>query len=373
MLEQSLRKLFEQQAEAEPPPGRITVAYVLRQGRLRRRWHRIGAVGAPILAAVAVAAIALPSGIVGQSSPSAVGHGRVAGGAFDPSYLAIRLGWLPKGAVVTGGQVTPGGEALSVAAPHGWIWAVGVYARNLCHVTTTARRFDCLGIVNAPTLGVGATPQGTTTVPISGRGPAIDGHRSLWLLGTGSILAWQYAPGAWTVVQSSSGLAATVRIARAVEYGQHVPVHFAARFTSLPRGWGISGILFARVDGVYLASTYRIVKVRTIRPTRPVFTGASDEPTISISPAKVSASRCRFNPGISRRQVRIHGYRFTVQDEDLQDGVFSSLCGNHVDGLEVSVGETGARGSISFPPTAVMERLKVLGPEPSDWVTNPLP
>ena len=372
MLEQSLRKLFEQQAEAEPPPDRITVADVLRQGRLRRRWHRIGAVGAPILAAVAVAAIALPSGIIGQSSPPAVGHSKIAGGPFDPSYLAIRLGWLPKGAVVTGGQVTPGGEALSVAAPHGWIWAVGVYARNLCHVATTARRFDCLGIVNAPTLGVGATPHGTTTVPISGHGPAIDGHGSLWLLGTGSILAWQYAPGAWAVVQSSSGLAATVRIARAVEYGQHVPIHFAASFTSLPRSWAISGILFARDDGVFLASTYRIAKVRAIRPATTVFTGASDEPTISISPAKVSAYSCSFNPGISRRQVSIHGYRFTVQDEDLQDGAFASLCGNHVDGLVVSVGETAAGGPMAFPPTAVMERLQLLGPEPSHWVTNPL-
>ena len=142
MLEQSLRKLFEQQAEAEPPPDRVTVAEVLRQGRLRRRRHRIGAVGAPVLAAVAVAAIALPSAILGSTSPQADGNSRL-GGAFDPSYLAIRLGWLPKGAVVTGGQITTGGEALSVAASPNWVWAVGVYARNVCHVSKT-RRFECV-------------------------------------------------------------------------------------------------------------------------------------------------------------------------------------------------------------------------------------
>jgi hypothetical protein len=77
-----------------------------------------------------------------------------------------------------------------------------------------------------------------------------------------------------------------VRIARAVKYGQHIAVRFAARFTSLPRGWRIGGLLLARDDGVYLASTYAIVRVRTIRPTTPVFTRVSDEPSISIGPAR---------------------------------------------------------------------------------------
>jgi hypothetical protein len=177
-------------------------------------------------------------------------------------------------------------------------------------------------------------------------------------------------------VSSWGGTATAVRIARAVKYGQHIAVRFAARFTSLPRGWRIGGLLLARDDGVYLASTYAIVRVRTIRPTTPVFTRVSDEPSISIGPARISASRCSFNPGISRRQVTIHGYRFAVQDQDLQDNkhgvVFSSLCGNHVDGLVVSIGETAAGGSMGLA-TNVMQRLQVLGTKPADWVTNPLP
>jgi hypothetical protein len=74
--------------------------------------------------------------------------------------------------------------------------------------------------------------------------------------------------------------------------------------------------------------------------------------------------------------VTIHGYRFAVQDQDLQDNkhgvVFSSLCGNHVDGLVVSIGETAAGGSMGLA-TNVMQRLQVLGTKPADWVTSPLP
>jgi hypothetical protein len=392
MLEQSLRRHFEQQDEAELLPAQVTVAELLRQGRLRRRWHRIGAVGAPALAAVVVAAIAmtgaLSSGTLGRTGPQADGHGRVTGGLFDPSYLAIGLGWLPADAVVTGGQLSPGGEALSAAAPHGRVWAVGVYARNLCQVSKAARQFDCPPFVNGPTLPLG------TTLSISGRGPVIDGHRSLWLHGgvsrpagpgtrgvyDGTILAWQYAPGAWTVVQfvsSQGGATAEVRIARAVEYGQHVPVRFTSRFTSLPGGWRISGLFFARDDGGYLVSTYKIARASTNRLATTVFAGALDEPDITISPA-TSTSRCDLDPHIPQRQVTIHGYQFIFQSQAIgvggkPDMVWSYLCGNHVDGLLVGVTEFSGGRPTGIPLTNVMERMQLLGTNPADWVTNPLP
>jgi len=389
MLEQSLRKLFEQQAEAEPPPGRITVADVLRQGRLRRRWHRIGAVGAPVFAAVAVAAIALtgaPGGSHGHSGPQTRGYGKLSGGAFDPSYLAINFGWLPAGAVVTGGEITPGVEALSALMPDGDQWAVGVYARNVCHVTKT-RRFECLPVVNSPTLVL------STTLSVGGHGPLVDGHQSLWLEGglsrpagpgrpaldNGTILAWQYAPGAWTLVQhlsSQRDAATAARIARAVEYGQHVPVRFASRFTSLPHDWRISAMVLTRKQGLNFASTYTLASPRRIKPGAPVFAASRDEPLISIGPAN-SANRCGLNPHIPVRHVTIHGYPFTTQRFTLLGPggkfnlVMSDLCGNHVDGLLVWVAEVTVGGP-TFPPSDVMQRLQLLGTNPADWVTNPL-
>jgi hypothetical protein len=390
MLEQSLRKLFEQQTEAELPPGRITVADVLRQGRLRRRRHRISALSAPVLAGVAVAAIALtgtlPSGTLGRTSSQASGRGRLSGGAFDPSYLAISLGQLPASAVVTGGEITPGVEALSMVMPDGEQWAVGVYARNVCHVTGT-RRFECLSVVNSPTLVL------STTLSVGGHGPVVDGHQSLWLQGglsqpggpgrpaldNGTILAWQYAPGAWTLVQhlsSQRDAATAARIARAIEYGQHVPVRFASRFTSLPHDWRISALAFTRKQGVNFASTYSLARPRTIKPGAPVFAASRGEPLISISPAN-SASRCGLSPDIPVRHVTIHGYPFTTQRFTVPgrggrfNQVMSALCGNHVDGLLVGIAEVTVGGP-AFPPSDVMQRLQLLGTNPADWVTNPL-
>ncbi len=253
MLEQSLRKLFAQQAEAEPPPGPITVAAVLRQGRLRRRWHRISAAGAPVLAAVAVAAIALPSGGAGHSYQQSGSYGKLVRGAFDPSYLSIKFGWLPAGYYVSGGESSPGAQALSAYRPRGNNLGVTVYARNACHLSTSRRRLECVLV------GSGSGQN------IARRGPVIDGHTSWWLadLSGQFTLAWEYAPDSWAVLSllTSEGPASMVRIARAVAYGQHVPVRFASRFTSLPRGWRIIDVQFdASGDGAGRlppASTWR--------------------------------------------------------------------------------------------------------------------
>ncbi len=394
MFEQSVTRALQEMAEKEQPHSRVSIRQALRDGRARLRRRRlVRGVGTPAFAAAAVLAIALsstglPAGS-GHTHPQPGTYGKLAGGAFNPSYLAIRLGWLPAGAVVTGGQITGGGEALTAAMPDGAQWAVGVYAPKVCQASKTTQLFECLVFVNKPTVPLGVT------LSITGDGPTVDGHRSLWLRGgisrpagpgrpgqyDGTILAWQYAPGAWTVVQhvSSQRSAATlVRIARAVEYGQRIPVRFASQFTSLPRGWRISGLLFARDYGVYLVSTYQIGKMRKIRPTTPVFAGAWDQPLISISPA-TSASRCDFNPRLSSSQVTIRGYRFKSQRQGglgvglKHDVVWSYVCGNHVDGLLASIAEFSAAGPMGLSPTAVMERLKLLGIKPADWVTNPLP
>jgi hypothetical protein len=387
MLEQSLRKLFEQISAAEPPPGRVTVADVLRQGRLRRRRHRIGAVGAPVLAAAAVAAITLPLGIVGQKSPQASSYGNLVGGAFDPSYLAIKFGWLPRGTIVTSGETSPGAESLYAYAQSG-AWNVAAYAPGVCHANIAGRRFRCLPAV-WPT---------SATVSILRRGPVIDGHGSLWLhisapaapAGPPS-LAWEYAPDAWVILDHQfgrAGAATAVRIARAVEYGQHIPFRFASRFTSLPRGWRIVALHFfadgdgtRRLPGVYFASGYKILRLRTISPETQVnmFDDTSpDVPILTVVPAIPGSQGCLFI-GRSKTTVTIHGYRVTLADyqtgshghvrSDLQ------LCAEPVDDLSVAVDETGVgvRPHLALSPTQIVERLQLLGTRPSHWVTNPIP
>jgi len=50
------------------------------------------------------------------------------------------------------------------------------------------------------------------------------------------------------------------------------------------------------------------------------------------------------------------------------------LCDAHADGLSVDVAEIGASAypHLALSPTDIMERLQLLGPEPSHWVTDPL-
>jgi len=394
MLEQSLRKLFEQQAEEELPPGGITVAGVLRQGRLRRRRHRIGTVGTPVVAAVAVAAIALtgalPLGNLDHTSPQA-GYGRLTGGAFDPSYLSIKFGWLPKGSVMAGGTTTPGEETLYAAPTSraGQGWFLDVYARNACHIVTAERQLRCR---TAEQLGVSLTPE-QFRLSITSPGPVIDGHRSLFVHGSvhpfnyPPNLAWEYAPDAWAFVEHQSlkgGAATAVRIARAAQYGQHIPVRFASRFTSLPHGWRIVALdADGSLDNAYLITRLRTIgpltlaRLQTVSPPELGGVAVPNVPYIEVDPTS-PGNYCTYASGTKTRRVTIHGYRFI--SSDVQSGKpghvlsFLELCGYN-DGLQVNVDEigTGAHPHLAMSPLQVIERMQLLGPRPSHWVTNPLP
>jgi hypothetical protein len=99
---------------------------------------------------------------------------------------------------------------------------------------------------------------------------------------------------------------------------------------------------------------------------------------------------CNIVPWSKTHQVTIHGVQFTLSDflESQTGGIIvnrpatgrhvlssESLCRGHLDGLSATVYETavGKHPNLVFPPTAVMERLQLLGTKPANWVTNPLP
>jgi hypothetical protein len=386
MLEQSLRQLFERMADVESPPGRVTVADVLRQGRIRRRRNRIGRAGTPVLAAVAVAAIALagtlPSGTA-KHSPQPGSYGKFVGGAFNPSYLTIRFGWLPKGAALSGGSTSPAGEEISAYSSRRGQWLLDAYARDICRMA--GGQFKC-------------SPPGTLplSVPVSSRGPVLAGHRSFWLQGGGHglqsapTLAWEYAKGAWALLQhvrgrnQSDASAIVERIAKGAEFGQRIPLSFASRFTSLPSGWRILAAYFSAGNdspgsppaGVYLAWSYKILKLRTISPSTPVVMGddtVPGVPLLGISPAFSGSNGCQDT---RLKHVTIHGYRFIVSDQksSAHRDDYSVRCPD-VDGLTVVANEIGAAAhpNWALSPAQVLERTQLLGPDPADWVTNPLP
>ena len=67
MLEESLRELFDRQTSVTRPLVRASIDRAVTDGSIQRRWRRAGVILAPILAAVAVAAIA----VTGALSPTA--------------------------------------------------------------------------------------------------------------------------------------------------------------------------------------------------------------------------------------------------------------------------------------------------------------
>jgi len=387
MHEQSLRELFERMANVESPPGRVTVADVLREGRLRRRRNRIGRAGTPVLAAVAVASIALagtlPSGSPAKHSPQAAGYGKFVDGAFNPSYVTLRFGWLPKGATAGGGSTSPADEEISAYSAQRGQWLLDAYARDTCQLA--GGQFKCFPPGMLP-----------LNVPVSSRGPVIAGRRSFWLQGGGHglqsapTLAWEYARGAWALLQhlrgrNQSGASAIVaRIAKGAEFGQRIPLSFASRFTSLPSGWRILAAYFSAGDdgtgspppGVYLAWSYKILRLRTISPATQVVMGDDTVPGIpllGIFPALSGSNGCQDTRS---KHVTIHGYRFIVSDQKSSKHRtnYSLRCGD-IGGLEVLVNEIGAAAhpNWALSPAQILERTQLLGPNPADWVTNPLP
>jgi len=385
MLEKSVERFFQEIADRELPQSRVSIQQSLQQGRARLRRRRlIRAVGTPAVAAVATLAVvmagAIPATIGHSRRPQTRTYGKLVGGAFDPSHLVVAYGWLPKGTLVTNAETSPGVETLNAYGPHSDLWVLGVYARSVCDVKKAARQFTCLRAVatNNPMMH-------SPALPVTGHGPTIDGHKSLWLDG-GLYLAWQYAPRAWALLTSLNEATIAVRIARAVEYGRAAPKKygqrasftFASRFTSLPRGWRIIGVMSARQDGVYLTMNYQIARIHTISPATPTDTFSADEPDIAVTPA--AAANCGGRPGATHRRVTIDGHLFILSDfrTKLHRGVVMSelaLCGDHVDGLLVSIFDIGfgAHPHLALSPAQLMERMQLLGNNPANWVTNPLP
>ena len=397
MLEKSIQRFFQETADRELPQSRVSIQRALQQGRARLRRRRLArAVGAPLVAASAALAVALagalPSGSLGHSRPQTHGNSKFAGGAFNPSYLAINFGWLPKGTTVAGGQTSPGEEAISAFTKRA-DWLFTAYARDMCHAMMAERRFSCSPAVWPEPPGV------PSAVSITGRGPVIDGHRSLWL-SVGAprsarllTLVWEYAPNAWALVQNlwgQKGTATAVRIARGAEFGQHISFRFAARFTSLPPGWRIVGLYFDSQNGrlpagVYLARAYSIARLRAISPATPDNLGTYDVldvPVLTIVPVIPDSTGCLFVAPKQEKYTRltIHGYRLTLGDL-LQRGRHGhvrsdlDLCDAHADGVSVDISEIGlgAHPHLALSPDQLMERMQLLGNNPANWVANPLP
>ncbi len=136
-------------------------------------------------------------------------------------------------------------------------WSLSVYAAGQCHLTSGARSLKC----SATVFGI--------TSQISGRAPAVRGHRAFW---SGSFLIWQYARSGWALLDAPFPEVPhhgpkrvppiereAVKIADHVRYGAATPpLVFPVQLTGLPSQWRVSSVFYVPDAGVLQATRFAL-------------------------------------------------------------------------------------------------------------------
>jgi hypothetical protein len=382
LLEDQIRDLYRQVTDTEQPRARVSIAEALRRGRVLRRRRRLSAVGAPVVAAVAVAGIAL-----GTTLPAHANRGAQANrvpslplianppplpGQFDPLVVNMSFGWLPPGeAALTGGTGMVNGS-LTVyqernlnmnsytSRDANTRWRLSEYARSICTFDGRQHRLLCNG-----------------QSILSGPAPDINGHRAFWESGYGPhhpALVWEYAPGYWAelvrvgLLQSGQTL---LRIARGVSFGGDAiqPVKFAVQLTGVPSGWHIGSTFVTRVSGNWLAQDGIVTTGKRVLWADAVgtYNGLPEVTTY------VGGGNCNqlYQFPAPPQWRRINGYQVETATNPL-DPTVTSLCAPHANGLLVLESLQSRPHGPRISLTSLFQHMRVLGSRPSAWTTHPI-
>jgi hypothetical protein len=412
MDESGVRALLDQVAADELPPVAVSIGMATSRGRRELRWRRISMAGLPPLAAAAAVV-----GIVAVVSHGA-GNGHAGNGSsrpaapaaswsmtprapvtpvreFSPLRPYATFGWLPPGYSISGhlpsdqnvgtadfpdGMTTDADQLVAVdTAAQGTKYVMlNVAAAGNCKLKA-ARHKPTLNCYN-----------GMVFMTLAGPAPRVDSLPAYW--DTSGNLAWEYAPHSWAqlivnlpgaggtsaptgpsaIPQSAAGRAIEVRIASGVNFGGTAtrPV-FPFQLTGVAAGWSVLP------DG---QSAYGTLDNRL------VFTGIAlgpaadrDALSVTVQPAGEPDSGCVLEAGES--YVTVDGTRAVLSSTANTGKDYQYLCVGDVHGLQVQIGlELTVEGSNDVPvpgdyasAVAVFSHLKLLGPSPANWTTNPLP
>ena len=378
MVESELRALFAQIAGGEPAGGGVDVALARRRGRARLRWRRAVVAGGSVLAAAAVVAVAV---LVGPVRPAAgpPAAGPAAPRQFSPLNPYLSFGWLPAGNSLVAGGVRPevayligGRSALSPLT-----WNLVAYAAGQCHLIGPARELKC------STLALGGL-----TVRITGRAPAVRGHRAFW---AGPFLVWQYAHGGWAelslpLANASPKLTSAakreaarrdaVKIADHVRYGAATPpLVFPVQLTHLPSRWRVSSVYYLPDAGVLRASRFAL---GTGNPNLGADGGLEYQtnlPYFQIDPASPKGSCYRYpnRKNFSEKSAVeiINGYLVVLTHRFLGAASAYDLCSAHAGGLALYISQHGAHPQINLA-SLFRDHLRLLGANPANWTRKPI-
>ena len=228
---------------------------------------------------------------------------------------------------------------------------LSVYAAGQCHLTGPAGELKC----STPALA-------GLTARITGRAPAVRGHRAFWASG---YLVWQYARDGWAGLMLPTAYGSpklstaakreakrdAVKIASHVRYGAATPpLVFPVQLTHLPSRWRVSSVSYRPDGGVLRASRYAL-------SAGPPDLGAdgglefeTDLPSFTIDPATSHSNFC----GQPASEI-INGYRVVVTHQDGGTAVgggtavppSQGLCAANADGLSLASASTA-----HIPPSA---------------------
>ena len=398
MIESQVRALFTEIAGGEPGSSRVDTQLAHRRGRARLRWRRAGVAGAPAAAAAAVVAVVLA---VGAAAPPR-GTGPANSGPAAPRQFSVfdpylSFGWLPAGMSLLEGGTSR--QQVWLTAGHKLdspiIWSVTFHAAGQCHLTGPAPAGRRTTAASAPAAGPPGTagagpklkcrgPQGVP-VAITGRAPAVDGHRAYW---AGPLLAWQYARNGWAemtlptllrgsprqpVYKQPAYQREAIKIASQVRYGAATPpLLFPFQLTHLPSRWQVSSLTYVPDAGVLLASELALGAGPPNLGADGGLVYETGLPYVLFEPATRRTEACgRGKPEI------INGYQVVVNHMTDRNPanqytlVSQSLCAGKADGLSLYINEFGAHPAISAADL-FGHHMRLLGRHPSDWTPNPI-
>jgi hypothetical protein len=428
MDESAVRELLDLAVrDDDAPPCQFSVGLARRRGRQRLRLLRVYLPGAaPVAAAVAVALVlTLSAGLRGGSglkgSKPAAQAPVVAPRSFNPLVPYVSFGWLPAGfsgtaAAGASDESTNTSVTLQALAPvaDGRMVVVSVDAAGACSVgSAAATKFAAAAPLGALTCTGAADGSGSRSAALASAAPDVNGRPAYWTpLGA---LEFQYAPAAWAEVQpmpspraltqpndlsgwfnvpataversrtaaaklghlqpevqSAASKALLLEIAGGLQYGDTTPLMFGFELAGLPAGWLVAGdYYFAPQAGRLVASG--------------LSAGPAVDPTalgISIGPAVSPTSdfACKVVTG-QTSPVTVDGAAALFRYLNEPDKQWQSLCANDIDGvspyveLDLNVPGTNTPlpgGAEVSSVLTLFQSVRLLGPNPSAWVTDPL-
>ncbi len=371
MDEAGARAVLERVAGEAAPPARIDISLARRKGRTRLRW-RLAAIagGVPVVAAIATVAVIVSGALPVRTSGPVAARGNVASPhRFDPLVPYAGFGWLPAGRHITAAYTSAATEELEVG-PTGLArsWGLIVYTAGSCNHTSGQLLSLLLGGRQQATLKCTLnwdTFMGRATLAnaVSAVAPPVNGHRAFWATPVcntsqcnvaAAMLVWSYAPGGWARLSGPSRRDA-LKIAGNVTFGAPTAqaIKFPVTIVGAKPSW--------RVTMVQSASYGRVLGAQqwVLGTTAPA-------PSLNVLPPGLDKSICELQPAAAVRRQIINGFRV----ETTITAQATQACAPHARGMSVYI-STGA----SVTPDAIAifaHHLRLLGPNPAAWTTQPL-